>query len=83
WFFLAIEGAAMAAEETKNPTRTFPIAYIAGILTLVFLAFGTDREFRGASPAIGREIGKREDRRDDTHKDKQFGNRQNGDEEFE
>ncbi|MGO7426353.1 amino acid permease, partial [Rhizobium ruizarguesonis] len=41
WFFLAIEGAAMAAEETKNPTRTVPIAYIAGILTLVFLAFGT------------------------------------------
>lgn len=31
----------MAAEETKNPTRTVPIAYIAGILTLVFLAFGT------------------------------------------
>ncbi|MGO7216289.1 ethanolamine permease, partial [Rhizobium ruizarguesonis] len=25
----------------KNPTRTLPIAYIAGILTLVFLAFGT------------------------------------------
>jgi ethanolamine permease len=41
WFFLAIEGAAMAAEETKNPTKTVPIAYIAGILTLVFLAFGT------------------------------------------
>ncbi|GAB3122006.1 ethanolamine permease [Novispirillum itersonii] len=41
WFFLAIEGAAMAAEETKNPTKTVPKAYIAGILTLVFLAFGT------------------------------------------
>jgi ethanolamine permease len=41
WFFLAIEGAAMAAEETKNPTRTVPAAYIAGILTLVVLAFGT------------------------------------------
>lgn len=41
WFFLAIEGAAMAAEETKNPTKTIPKAYIAGILTLVFLAFGT------------------------------------------
>ncbi|GAB3453908.1 ethanolamine permease [Insolitispirillum peregrinum] len=41
WFFLAIEGAAMAAEETKNPKKTVPIAYIAGILTLVFLAFGT------------------------------------------
>jgi len=41
WFFLAIEGAAMAAEEAKNPTRTIPRAYIGGILTLVALAFGT------------------------------------------
>ena len=40
WFFLAIEGAAMAAEETKDPKKVVPIAYIAGILTLVFLAFG-------------------------------------------
>ncbi len=40
WFFLAIEGAAMAAEETKNPKKVVPIAYIAGILTLVVLAFG-------------------------------------------
>jgi len=41
WFFLAIEGAAMAAEEAKEPTRTIPRAYIGGILTLVVLAFGT------------------------------------------
>ncbi len=41
WFFLAIEGAAMAAEEAKNPHRDIPIAYISGILTLVALAFGT------------------------------------------
>ena len=41
WFFLAIEGAAMAAEEARNPTHTIPRAYIAGILTLVALAFGT------------------------------------------
>jgi len=41
WFFLAIEGAAMAAEEAKDPTRTIPRAYIGGILTLVALAFGT------------------------------------------
>ena len=41
WFFLAIEGAAMAAEEAKDPKRTIPRAYIAGILTLVALAFGT------------------------------------------
>jgi ethanolamine permease len=41
WFFLAIEGAAMAAEEAKDPKRGIPMAYIAGILTLVALAFGT------------------------------------------
>ncbi len=40
WFFLAIEGVAMAAEEAKNPTRSIPIAYISGILTLVVLAIG-------------------------------------------
>lgn len=40
WFFLAIEGAAMAAEEAKDPKRTIPRAYVAGILTLVFLAIG-------------------------------------------
>jgi ethanolamine permease len=40
WFFLAIEGVAMAAEEAKDPRRSIPIAYIAGILTLVVLAVG-------------------------------------------
>lgn len=40
WFFLAIEGVAMAAEEAKDPRKTIPKAYIAGILTLVFLAMG-------------------------------------------
>jgi ethanolamine permease len=40
WFFLAIEGAAMAAEEAKDPKRTIPRAYVAGILTLVVLALG-------------------------------------------
>jgi ethanolamine permease len=40
WFFLAIEGVAMAAEEAKNPKRSIPIAYIAGILTLLVLAIG-------------------------------------------
>lgn len=40
WFFLAIEGVAMAAEEAKNPRRSIPIAYVAGILTLVVLAAG-------------------------------------------
>ena len=40
WFFLAIEGVAMAAEEAQDPRRTIPKAYIAGILTLVALAIG-------------------------------------------
>jgi ethanolamine permease len=40
WFYLAIEGVAMAAEESENPRRTIPIAYISGIGTLVVLAFG-------------------------------------------
>jgi ethanolamine permease len=40
WFFLAIEGAAMAAEEARDPQRTIPLAYTSGILTLVVLAFG-------------------------------------------
>ncbi|WP_409306933.1 ethanolamine permease [Pectobacterium sp. B1J-3] len=40
WFFLAIEGAAMAAEEAKDPRRTIPRAFICGILTLTMLAIG-------------------------------------------
>ncbi|MEY2891956.1 MAG: ethanolamine permease [Pseudomonadota bacterium] len=40
WFFLAIEGVAMAAEEAKDPKRSIPIAYIAGIVTLLALALG-------------------------------------------
>lgn len=40
WFFLAIEGVAMAAEEVKDPRRSIPIAYITGILTLMALAIG-------------------------------------------
>lgn len=40
WFFLAIEGAAMAAEEARDPRRSIPIAYSAGICTLVLLALG-------------------------------------------
>jgi len=39
WFFLAIEGVAMAAEEARSP-KVIPVAYIAGILTLLALAFG-------------------------------------------
>ena len=40
WLFLAIEGVAMAAEETRDPARSIPIAYIGGILTLLALAVG-------------------------------------------
>ena len=40
WFFVAIEGVAMVAEEVKNPKTTIPKAYISGIITLVILAFG-------------------------------------------
>jgi ethanolamine permease len=40
WFFLAIEGVAMAAEEVHDPQRSIPRAYIGGIVTLVVLAAG-------------------------------------------
>lgn len=40
WFFLAIEGVAMAAEEVKDPHHAIPRAYVGGIVTLVLLAFG-------------------------------------------
>ncbi|RRA49714.1 ethanolamine permease [Acidipila sp. EB88] len=40
WFFLAIEGVAMAAEEVRQPRRSIPIAYLAGMATLVLLALG-------------------------------------------
>jgi ethanolamine permease len=40
WFFLAIEGVAMAAEEVRTPKRSIPIAYLAGIGTLLLLALG-------------------------------------------
>jgi ethanolamine permease len=38
WFYLAIEGVAMTAEEVKDPKRDIPKGYIAGLATLVFLA---------------------------------------------
>ena len=40
WFFLAIEGVAMAAEEVRHPKRSIPIAYLSGIGTLLLLALG-------------------------------------------
>jgi ethanolamine permease len=40
WFYLAIEGVAMVAEEVKDPNRNIPLGYISGILTLTLLALG-------------------------------------------
>ncbi len=40
WFFVAIEGVAMVAEEVKNPNKTIPKGYISAILTLVVLSIG-------------------------------------------
>ncbi len=40
WFYLAIEGVAMVAEETENPQKNIPKGYILGIATLVVLALG-------------------------------------------
>jgi ethanolamine permease len=40
WFYLAIEGVAMVAEEVKDPKRNIPKGYISGIATLTILAFG-------------------------------------------
>ncbi|QCR22327.1 ethanolamine permease [Pontibacter sp. SGAir0037] len=40
WFYLAIEGVAMVAEEVKDPKRNIPKGYIYGLGTLVLLAMG-------------------------------------------
>ncbi len=52
WFFLAIEGASMAAEEAKDPQRTIPRALGGGILTLTVLAIGV-MVFAAAASATG------------------------------
>lgn len=41
WFYLALEGVAMSAEEVIDPRRNIPIGYTAGLCTLVVLAMGT------------------------------------------
>ena len=38
WFYLAIEGVAMVAEEVADPRHTIPKGYVYGLLTLVALA---------------------------------------------
>lgn len=40
WFYLAIEGVAMVAEEVDNPKKNIPRGYISAIITLVVLALG-------------------------------------------
>ncbi len=40
WLYLAIEGVAQVAEETKDPKRMIPKGYLWGIATLVVLALG-------------------------------------------
>ncbi|MFD1256608.1 ethanolamine permease [Mucilaginibacter terrae] len=40
WFYLAIEGVAMVAEEVKEPSKNIPVGYISGLATLAFLALG-------------------------------------------
>jgi len=40
WFYLAIEGVAMVAEEVKDPEKNIPKGYISGLATLTFLALG-------------------------------------------
>lgn len=41
WFYLAVEGGAMAAEECKDPKKDIPKGFILGIVTLVILALLT------------------------------------------
>lgn len=38
WFYLAIEGMAMVAEEVKEPKKNIPRGYISALVTLVLLA---------------------------------------------
>jgi ethanolamine permease len=40
WFYLAIEGVAMVAEEVKDPAKNIPKGYLSGLATLTFLALG-------------------------------------------
>ena len=41
WFFLAIEGGAMAAEEMVNPQKDIPKGFLSGIVTLMIMMFLT------------------------------------------
>jgi ethanolamine permease len=48
WFFLGIEGTALAAEEAKDPARDLPRGFLYGIGTLVVLALGVMAAAGGA-----------------------------------
>jgi ethanolamine permease len=50
WFYLAIEGVAMVAEEVQEPRRTLPLGYGYGLGTLVLLALGVMVLTGGAVP---------------------------------
>lgn len=54
WFFLAIEGGAMAAEEVKNPKRDIPRGFISGILTLTVATLLTLFVTAGLGGGIGK-----------------------------
>ena len=50
WFYLALEGVAMSAEEVVSPKTDIPKGYTAGLLTLVVLALGTLLCTTGVTP---------------------------------
>lgn len=39
WFYICLEGLAMAAEETKNPSRNLPLGFLTSMITLVIVSF--------------------------------------------
>lgn len=51
WFYLAVEGGALAAEECKNPKKDIPKGFILGIGTLVILALATLFVASGVMPS--------------------------------
>ncbi|SHH53321.1 ethanolamine permease [Clostridium grantii] len=50
WFYLAVEGGAMAAEECKDPKKDIPKGFILAIGTLVVLALCTFFVTAGTTP---------------------------------
>jgi ethanolamine permease len=51
WFYLAVEGGALAAEECKNPKKDIPKGFLLGIGTLVVLALATLFVASGVMPS--------------------------------